>query len=174
MEGKKNRAFTLIELLVVIAIIGILASIVMVALNDSRTKTRDAERLSDMKQIQIALELYYDTYGSYPNNTDNDNGGWDAGCYGSGDTFIQPLVDNDFLPQTVCDPTNTLNTGGYRYYKYPAGTSGCNTSYGAFYVLGVIDMETSERPYPTSPGFRCPSQNWQSGMDWVTGRFESK
>jgi prepilin-type N-terminal cleavage/methylation domain-containing protein len=62
--NKSSRGFTLIELLVVIAIIGILASIVLASLNSARKKGRDARRISDMKQVQLALELYYDANGS--------------------------------------------------------------------------------------------------------------
>ena len=57
----------MIELLVVIAIIAVLASIVLVSLNTARVKGRDARRLADIKSIQNALELYYDsTSGTYP------------------------------------------------------------------------------------------------------------
>ena len=62
----KTRGFTLIELLVVIAIIGILSSVVLASLNSARQKGRDARRISDIKQIQLALELYYDANGQYP------------------------------------------------------------------------------------------------------------
>ena len=63
----KERGFTLIELLVVIAIIGILSSVVLASLNGARRKGRDARRISDLKQIQLALEMYYDANGSeYP------------------------------------------------------------------------------------------------------------
>ncbi|KKW28163.1 MAG: hypothetical protein UY71_C0031G0012 [Parcubacteria group bacterium GW2011_GWB1_52_7] len=58
LHGRKG--FTLIELLVVIAIIGILASVVLASLNSARQKSRDARRVADIKQIQIALELYAD------------------------------------------------------------------------------------------------------------------
>lgn len=63
---RKQKGFTLIELLVVIAIIGILATIVMVSLNTARSKARDARRVSDVRQIQLALQMYYDSAGSYP------------------------------------------------------------------------------------------------------------
>jgi len=62
---KKQKGFTLIELLVVIAIIGILATIVMVSLNTARAKARDARRISDIRQLQLALQMYYDANGSY-------------------------------------------------------------------------------------------------------------
>lgn len=61
-----QRGFTLIELLVVIAIIGLLASVVMVALNGARMKARDTRRKADLKQIRMALELYYQDNNKYP------------------------------------------------------------------------------------------------------------
>ncbi|MDO8594707.1 MAG: prepilin-type N-terminal cleavage/methylation domain-containing protein [bacterium] len=63
---KNQKGFTLIELLVVIAIIGILSSVVLASLNSARTKARDAKRVADVKQIQIALELYFDASSKYP------------------------------------------------------------------------------------------------------------
>ncbi len=61
-----HKGFTLIELLVVIAIIGILSSVVLASLNSARMKARDARRVADLKQIQVALELYYDANNKYP------------------------------------------------------------------------------------------------------------
>ncbi len=69
MFRKSGRGFTLIELLVVIAIIGILSSIVLASLNTARQKSRDARRLADVKQIQLALELYFDSNSTYPSST---------------------------------------------------------------------------------------------------------
>lgn len=66
MKMSKRKGFTLIELLVVIAIIGILASIVLASLNSARKKSRDARRVADVKQIQLALEMYFDSNKSYP------------------------------------------------------------------------------------------------------------
>ncbi|MFC1613364.1 type II secretion system protein [Patescibacteria group bacterium] len=61
-----KRGFTLIELLVVIAIIGLLSTLAVVSLNNARQKARDARRVSDIKQIQTALELFYNDKNLYP------------------------------------------------------------------------------------------------------------
>jgi prepilin-type N-terminal cleavage/methylation domain-containing protein len=66
---REKKGFTLIELLVVVAIIGLLASIVLVSLNSARAKARDARRVADLRQIQIALEMFYDQQGRYPQNS---------------------------------------------------------------------------------------------------------
>lgn len=65
----RDRGFTLIELLVVIAIIGILSSVVLASLNSARQKSRDARRIGDVKQLQLALEMYYDSNNGYPTST---------------------------------------------------------------------------------------------------------
>ena len=67
MKKINKKGFTLIELLVVIAIIGILASVVLASLNSARAKSRDARRIADVKQLQLALELYADANNqAYP------------------------------------------------------------------------------------------------------------
>jgi len=66
MLNKQNKGFTLIELLVVIAIIGILSSVVLASLNTARQKARDAKRVSDIKQLQLSFELFFDSCGQYP------------------------------------------------------------------------------------------------------------
>ncbi|HOZ53116.1 MAG TPA: type II secretion system protein [bacterium] len=67
--NKKKKGFTLIELLVVIAIIGILATLAVVALQQARKNARDAKRIADVKQMQTALELYFNDWQGYPPST---------------------------------------------------------------------------------------------------------
>ena len=100
---KSLRGFTLIELLVVIAIIGILASIVLASLNTARKKGRDARRVADFKQIQLALELYYDGNSSvYPT----------YGTIGSATTALASVVTQGYISVIPSDPTNS---GSYVY-----------------------------------------------------------
>lgn len=54
---------------VVIAIIAIIATITVVALQNSRANARDAKRLADVKQMQTALELYFNDNNSYPTSS---------------------------------------------------------------------------------------------------------
>lgn len=65
----KTQGFTLIELLVVVSIIGLLASIILVALSNGRAKARDAKRVGDVNQIAKALELYFNENFKYPTST---------------------------------------------------------------------------------------------------------
>jgi len=61
-----KQAFTLIELLVVITITAVLAALTIVGLNSIREKSRDVVRVSDAKQIQTALAVYFSDHNAYP------------------------------------------------------------------------------------------------------------
>lgn len=104
-----SRGFTLIELLVVIAIIGILSSVVLASLNSARVKGRDARRISDVKQLQLALELYYDTQQSYPVGT------------GAASTTLTALTTGNYISSIPADPTNA---GSYVYSYASANLDG--------------------------------------------------
>jgi prepilin-type N-terminal cleavage/methylation domain-containing protein len=69
MQITSRKGFTLVELLIVVAIIGILASVVIVGLAPTQRSGRDARRISDIRQVQTALELYYAKCGYYPGTT---------------------------------------------------------------------------------------------------------
>lgn len=58
--------FTLIELLVVVAIIGILASVVVIALSPSREKGKVAAVVSQVREVQKSIYLYLLDTGEYP------------------------------------------------------------------------------------------------------------
>src|SRR6185369_14455312 len=61
-----RKGFTLVELLVVIAIIGILTAIITANFAGAKAKSRDAKRVSDLAQLQLALEQQFDKCEAYP------------------------------------------------------------------------------------------------------------
>ena len=144
MFVKQNKGFTLIELLVVISIISILSVVVLSSVNEARARARDAQRIRHLNQLRMALELYYDEFGQYPNNTDNDSpasgcwSSWDAGNTANlavGDPFLQPLVANGFIPETPRESMSSVSgqTCLYRYMR-ATGACGCPGTWAVLYT----------------------------------------
>ena len=135
--NKSSRGFTLIELLVVIAIIGILASIVLASLNSARKKGRDARRVSDMKQLQLALELYYDANSSsYPLLAFGNVSGLTA------------LTTAGFISSVPADPTNS-GTSIYSYGSTDGNTTAVTSGTASGYVIKAL-LEASNQGYATA------------------------
>ncbi len=67
-KNSGRSGFTLIELIVVIAIIVLLSSIMFVNFGSARAKARDAQRISDLSQLQLAFSLYFDRCSQYPSS----------------------------------------------------------------------------------------------------------
>ncbi len=65
-RGFKGHGFTLVELLVCIAIIGIMASLLLPAIQQAREAARRTTCQSNLRQIGIALQSYHQTLGSLP------------------------------------------------------------------------------------------------------------
>lgn len=97
----KKNGFTLIELLVVIAVIGILASVILASLNSARAKARDAKRISDIRQVQNALEMYYTDSGVYPL---------------SGDTLLPSVLAAALVPIYISSIPTEPSGLSYSYY----------------------------------------------------------
>jgi prepilin-type N-terminal cleavage/methylation domain-containing protein len=101
MIKQKNKGFTLIELLVVVAIIGVLASMVLVAMGDSRQKARDSRRLTDFRQIIPAQESLMNDSDTYLKS--------------SGSTDAIPAITNNMGFQYLSRMNDPLSNATYRY-----------------------------------------------------------
>jgi len=139
---KKRRGFTLIELLVVIAIIGLLATLAVVALNNARMKSRDAKRVSDIKQIQTALELYFNDQNGYPSEAtavtlggaDNDcldEDGIVAACDAGGTTYMGQVPANP-----------TPNGANYSYCSSATAGGACAASTASYTLTFTLEGAT--------------------------------
>lgn len=96
MINLNKRGFTLIELLVVIAIIAVLTSVIMTNIYSSRGKARDVKRISDIAQVQLALEQYFNKNNAYPA----------PGGSGSAPVVPDVLVTDRYISVLPTDPTS--------------------------------------------------------------------
>lgn len=167
----KSHGFTIVELLIVIVIIAILASITIVAYNGIQERARDAQRLQDVKKIETALRIFLvnSSTGTLPAPT-SVNGSWEQSNEDNPGDFIESLVSSGTISKVPIDPVNSSSMH-YRYYRYNAGDYGCDITKGAFGILQVVDMQTSGRPHPQSPGFSCSGRNWGSEADYTIGIY---
>lgn len=147
--NKVSKAFTLVELLVVISIIGVLASIGLVSFRTAQTRSRDAQRKSDLKEISSALELYYSDYGQYPNGIN----GQIIGCpstsqtpctWGTGEFTDEKTIYFKTLPKD--------KVSGHNYFYRPVAVDSTNSGFQLYAYL-----ENSEDPSIITTGVSCGS-----------------
>lgn len=160
MERKYSKAFTLIELLVVVAIVGVLASVILASLNTSRMKSRDSRRIADLNQIRVALELFYDDFGYYPQS----GCGWDCNGYRvSYDNNSWNSLASELAPYIKSLPRDPINSScapwGSSCYSYTYG------NVGRYSNAPQYDLTTQLE----DPGsiFRCGVKGYRWGFNGV-------
>lgn len=150
LKQSNNKGFTIIELLVVIAVLGILAAVVLVAINPSKrmASARDAQRKTDLAQIVNALEVYYTEHSRYPKTT-----GGIEGDFNSASDWWTPenFLSKDYMKILPTDPKNgEINDYWYYYAYYYYSPDGQN------YELATF-LENEEDPALTNDGGNQPS-----------------
>ena len=150
MGKRQSRGgFTLVELLVVIAIISLLASIVIASVGSANQKGRDGRRISDIKQIQLALELYYDACSTYPTD-----------IYAASNACTGGIAP-DYISVVPIDPFSQLK---YAYVALAGnGTGGACGSY----HLGT-KLETSQTSSATDAA-GCPGGTYNTSCALTGG-----
>lgn len=90
--SKKSTGFTIVELLIVIVVIGVLAAITVIAFNGISQRARNAQVLSGVRNIEIAMRQYATLNQRYISPT--------VSCLGSGYTGNRCKTDS-----TTANPT---------------------------------------------------------------------
>ncbi|MDP1709392.1 MAG: type II secretion system protein [Candidatus Komeilibacteria bacterium] len=140
MNKKYQQGFTLIELLVVISIIGILSTLAVVSLNDARTKARDAKRISDVKQVQTALELFLTDRNGYPAGNDLTLGNGAGATLSRDAGFAEAISGTTFMGTVPANPTPNGIAYKYTAYTTSAKTSVCAATPCSWYEI-VFELE---------------------------------
>jgi prepilin-type N-terminal cleavage/methylation domain-containing protein len=115
----KFKGFTLIELLVVIAVIALLVTLSILALSNARTAARDSKRVADIRQMQTALELFYDNNNRYPTNAEFQSGRL---SYFDSNTGTTTFISIPTAP-TPADGFCTDSNNGYAYNASADGST---------------------------------------------------
>jgi prepilin-type N-terminal cleavage/methylation domain-containing protein len=110
-EEKMNtrRGLTLIELLVVIVIVGILAAVVMLAINPAEMmrRGRDSTRMEDLETVRKAIDM---TIAAEDTTLASSGGTLNSGTAGRACTGVGAWVNMDlctYVPVLPIDPVNT-------------------------------------------------------------------
>ena len=143
---KTRFGFTLIEILVVIAIIGMLSALLLPNFMGARERARDAQRKSDLKQIQKAMEFFRQdaTMPAFPTGipiTPNL-------CWTNGGVGVTCPSGTVYMNKFPTDPTTSQNYG----YTYDNGS--------LTYTIAACLENTADPDgvtCPTITGFSCPA-----------------
>lgn len=136
---QRPLGFTLIELLVVIAIIGLLATLVVVQVDESRQKARDAVRLQTVNDVRKALDLYYDDHGYYPPITQVQTAANTGVCDGVTINNTWCGFENSLKPYITEFQRDPLGAQDYYDYAYDANAGDNYQTYGFKVVLESSD-----------------------------------
>lgn len=167
--GQRQAGFTIVELLIVVVIISIVAAISIATYTGIQVRARDSMRTDAIAKIKKSLELYKIDNGRYPSATPNPGccGGWELSSDADG-TFIESLRDYGLAGGVPVDP---INNAAYTffYYRYPAGSGGCDPVKGGFYVLSA-SYESAAKPQGNSMTTECssPQSGWSDAEGWYS------
>lgn len=164
-KAKKQNGFTLVELLLVIVIISILSGVLLVIIQPGKMQgnARDAQRLSDLKVIQGALELYFADHRSYPTSGWIRITGFDTLSGALSPAYISEMKIDPLQVGIQENPCSLGTPTSYRYNYYSDGST--------YYLTAIMENTGQDIrscrdviPAPTP----SPTGAWNSACNHYT------
>lgn len=168
-----KKAFTLIELLVVVAIISVLTAVVLTQFGTVRARARDAKRVSDIAQLQLAIQQYFDRCNQYPNATPSGTGPDRVLDINSTSSSCPTGVTMaNFLNQLPTPPSGITDTSGTNPYTYRyivhSNAAGINDDYYLVARLEQLNKALDDDIDGTIPASTAGWRGWS-----LTGTFST-
>jgi general secretion pathway protein G len=175
-QKKYGSGFTIVELLIVIVVIGILAAITITAYNGVQVRARDSARISKVKSISKAIELYRVDNGMYPPILDGV--GWETTCGSQTDNWghcdRNKILADSLAPYMKIDPTSLSDaTQGNYFYHYTSQATDNYQTYGLMVYLegssGQSDGGYVANAYEVGPKpAYCMSKYTGTNASWTS------
>lgn len=136
-----SSGFTLIEIMIVVAIIGVLTAAMVPATSQYMKRSRDSERLSNLTNVQLALDMYKSQNNVYPLSTT----GASAGCVPT-----SVLTSGKYLTKNGTSPTSTTyNEGCGNNGQFGYGNKGGN----GYILMGIMENAAGGNYSGSTAGF---------------------
>lgn len=154
---QRSGGFSLVELLTAIALIGILTSVAAVSWAEVRKNSRDRERMTDLRQLELAIELYYQDHGYFPARGCGVSAGWtgpgpQSGQFTECDDYIDGLTP-DYIRELPRDPLDSIENADTRGIAYT--TTADQSEYKIMFYRSVENIEIEGYSQDFA---RCPEQ----------------
>jgi prepilin-type N-terminal cleavage/methylation domain-containing protein len=171
-----HSGFTIVELLIVIVVIGILATITIVAYNGVQVKARDSARISKVKSISKAIELYYADNSRYPPILDGN--GAESTCGSTTENWghcdRNKIIADMLAPYITIDPTSLSNaTQNNYYYHYTSQATDNYQTYGLMVYMEGTSGQNDGGYYSNAyevgskPAY-CATKYTGTGANWTS------
>lgn len=155
-DTSSQKKVSLLEVLIIVAIVALIGFFAVVAVNSARSKQRDATRIANIRQLQSALEDYFNENNSYPSAQLLPLGdAAQSACLGMsgfrGDCSSEPSIFLRYVPGTYTDGLEGLVSCGE-----PARSAFCYSQRkdGDDYVIH-FELENGLRVAGLQDGVNC-------------------